>query len=116
MRMLEVGDHLSLGLESADELRTIGELWSNLLDGHFTIDGGLESPKDNGERTLAYSLMQFIPSEPLGLETDQSRVVGQNLCFERLKLGTGFQTDFGGQPTPVILVFAKSLGRSTDLM
>jgi len=38
MDMLQLGDQLRFGLEAADEVRLVGELWQDDLYGHIPVD------------------------------------------------------------------------------
>jgi hypothetical protein len=61
--VLDPRHHLRLGLEPTDELRPIGQLRADDLDGDVAIEGGLCGAVHDGERTLTDALAEDVGTD-----------------------------------------------------
>jgi hypothetical protein len=66
VQVLQLGDQLGFGFETADEIRAVGVLGQDDLNGYLAIDGGLLRPVDGTIGPLADQLQQLVSFDGLG--------------------------------------------------
>ena len=116
--VLEPGDELGFGLETADERRVIGELGPNHLDRHLTPDHRLVGAEHRPESAAPHLLAQFVTpyrqprlhgAAGRRLVGEQVAVVDENPMFEITQGGRRLDPDLLDQSATERRTRAKRL-------
>ena len=90
--MFEVGDHVSLGLEPADEVGPVRQLGPNLFDCYIASDRRLRTLVDDREGALSESFHDPVAAQRSTLAADpQGLVTDSNSLFEGDRVRARFE-------------------------
>ena len=106
VRMLQGGDRLGLRIEAPDERRIGGDALVEDLDGHVTLDVGLDGAEDDARGSVVDLLEEPVAAKRLSPQIE-SRILLQDPLVEPHELGRGIDPQLVGQDLPGSLIGAQ---------